>query len=360
MINPRGTDLAAASPLGTTIKYASTTAKITFSGKSIPNSRMKTGRKMDFGIVINSCNAGAKSRSSRGVSPRMKPQIRPTGVTIRKATAHSISVTSMSDRNAGSPSSWHKVASTSDSGGRSSGSAHCRRAASSQARAAPATISSHQPRTIQASDTELARALPMGLGMKLVGVERVGLDLSQLRHLPSTGCHAQTILDPGFVDASVGRERREDLVIKRSRERIAFGIGEILEVTHRPIPLCLHVAERLIDDGERGAQLHRTLLHHLLRGDVDVGHRRRHAFADIHQRACAAGERFPQCEQRREYDRVDLMGAQCRDEGARSERNLLHGTSGLLGDPQRRHVGGGSFGADAYLLAREILHRLHR
>ena len=77
-----------------------------------------------------------------------------------------------------------------------------------------------------------------------------------------------------------GESFGKDPVIKRSGELVAVGLGEILEVAHRPGAVRLHVGERLVDHCQCGAQLLRPVDQHLLRRDVHVGHGGRHGRPD--------------------------------------------------------------------------------
>ncbi len=71
-----------------------------------------------------------------------------SGVTMAKAKRHSSAVTRMSVRKSASCSSRQRMPSTFDSGGRKSGSTHCRRPAASHASATTARVRSRPARTV--------------------------------------------------------------------------------------------------------------------------------------------------------------------------------------------------------------------
>ena len=153
---PGGTECTAAMPLGTTMKKASTLAKITFWATPMPNISTNTGRNTDFGTDISNCSGPPSVRSSRRLSPIRKPTSSPSGTTIAKASRHSVAVMRTSARKSASCSSRQRMPATFDSGGSTSGSASRARAAPSQASARAATISSCPPRTRHAAVADIS------------------------------------------------------------------------------------------------------------------------------------------------------------------------------------------------------------
>ena len=115
---PCGTECTAAIPVGTTMKNANTTAKMTFCTMPMPNISTNTGRSTDFGTVIRSCKGPPRTRLILWLSPMMKPIARPSGATMTKATRHSNPVTFKSARNSSRPAADRpSTATTLDKGG---------------------------------------------------------------------------------------------------------------------------------------------------------------------------------------------------------------------------------------------------
>src|SRR5262245_24952388 len=269
-------------PLSTTMKKASVTAKMTFCRKPMPKAKMKTGRKIDFGIESNRCSAGANMRYAPRFSPRKNPTASPSGPTTANATAISDSVMARSPRKRSSCSSPARTRSTSDNGGNRRGSTRPERLAVSHS--APSSATKTRGAILVSHPVTSA---PTAQSACCGRQERVGIDvlrfhLAQVVEPPDLGRDVDGIRNPFRLDHAVLRQRHHHLLVGQDIHLVVLLLGEVLEVLERPVPIVAQVPDRLVERRERAAHRLRPLVHHLLRGDDHVGQRRLHLLADVH------------------------------------------------------------------------------
>src|SRR5215471_977404 len=89
----RGTDCTAAMPPTISTKIVVKIPNAIFCVMLTPKTRMKTGRKIDFGTPKRKLTSGRKSAPTTGTSARRKPSSRPTGTDSRNAASTSQAVT---------------------------------------------------------------------------------------------------------------------------------------------------------------------------------------------------------------------------------------------------------------------------